>query len=307
MPRPKKSAKKVISYLSEKAWKNIEGKGEISKLVNLAVEKFGESEPIIDINKCSQYAGLYSKNPSLVGCKDEKGKIMWKPKTDCQACRYYRVNHVIIKNIENLQDEQQKLKQDVTRLKTIKETRLEEISQLETQIKELSTIVDVKGLTDYYEKEMQKLRDEAQYWKEHPTIKTIEKIVEKPIVKENIVEKIIEKPVEVIVEKPIIQDPKLATDLEEAKQLIKILEQGHQEEIEHLKVEIEKEEALRNQDRMKISTILSKLKSIVRDFKQFYPKPEASMYEMGTYLRNVQKTIINLEGYLDTLDFRQST
>ena len=50
MPQPKKTVKIITVRLTEKAWKKLEGKGNISKLVNQAVEEWNEQQTPTDIN-----------------------------------------------------------------------------------------------------------------------------------------------------------------------------------------------------------------------------------------------------------------
>jgi hypothetical protein len=195
MPRPKRSARPIHIRLTEKAWKNIEGKGEISKLVNEAVEKFSESNFIIDINQCPQYSGVHPKNPSLIGCKDEKGKLLWKPKPDCQACRYYKINHVIIESVENKERQCQKLTEDISKLKPMVEKLKEEAKGM--------NINDLKTQINYWKGKYEEMvriartisNEKEQLSKIKPQVEYRDRIVEKPQYIERTAEKIVEKTV----------------------------------------------------------------------------------------------------------------
>lgn len=181
MPRPKKSVKQSTIRWTEKAWKNLLGKGEISKLVNEAVEKLGESEIIIDISKCEHYRGTYPRNIELIGCGYPDGKkTRWMPKTECIACKYYKANHVIIKSIENLTEQQSKFKLSVNNLKDREKTLNDTINELEQKAKGID-VEDLKEkltaaqrvVTQQYLK-IKDLEEQIQHAKIQPIIKPSE-------------------------------------------------------------------------------------------------------------------------------------
>jgi len=73
-----------------------------------------------------------------------------------------------------------------------------------------------------------------------------------------------------------------------------------EQDIADLKSEIEKLEALVKTQKQTISDITSKTSETFRDILQFKPST-LEPYEVSAYLKNVEKTIVNLEGYLNTV------
>lgn len=205
MPRHKETVKKVQARLSEKAWKNLDGKGNISKQINEAIEKIGEQEVQTAINECPRYYGIDHENPDLVVCKDNEGKgKLYFPKIECRACKFHHDNSVIIKSEKRLEEELgkqqkelEKLEKDVSKLKAIKEGHLKEISQLKQEhqavnvpnleekltaklalLKEKNE--EIATLQTDNEQLREQLREQSQLSKIEPKIEYRDRIVEKP-------------------------------------------------------------------------------------------------------------------------------
>ena len=133
MPQPKKG-RKISFWATERAWEKLEGKSNISKLVNKAVENMDEQPLEIHINECKHYLGVSEKNPDLILCNDNPlGKPFAKPKLDCQAHKYYKENSIILFSISKLRSQHQTEKEAVSNFKAQKETLKTDIEKLQEE------------------------------------------------------------------------------------------------------------------------------------------------------------------------------
>lgn len=218
MPKPKTTVKKVNVRLSEKAWKNLDPKGNRSKQIRDALEKISEQEVQIAINECPRYCGVDRENPNLVACKDEEGKgKSYYPKIECQAHKFHHDNLVTIKAVKSLKEDLEKLEKDVSKAKPMRDGLLKEISQLKQEYQavnvpallkekteEIATLqtdkVAMKALlkekteenatlqTDY-----EQLREQIQHSKIERNVEHRDEVMEKPPYIEKTFEKTVEK------------------------------------------------------------------------------------------------------------------
>jgi len=218
MPRPKRSVKKIFAYLTEKAWKNIEGKGEISKLVNEALEKINDQQTQIVINLCKRYDGVHPKNTALIYCRDPEGKgKRCMPKIECQACKYLKDNEVVLKSISELENEYktkkenvEKLEKDISRLQSIKGAYLGDITKIKAEIEKLKEEYQSVNVPDLEAKLKSTLEVVREKNEQIATLQTDNEHLNEQIQHTKIEPKIIEKPIiqyrEVTKEKIVIKD-----------------------------------------------------------------------------------------------------
>jgi hypothetical protein len=109
----------------------------------------------------------------------------------------------------------------------------------------------------------------------------------------------------------------LTTQLEDAKQYVKVQEAQKNREIGELKADIRQLEALNEKEIREKAEISSKIRSFLRDAKQSIPTygeaegnllpksqigiNDALAFQVAKYLGNIRKLIENLEGYLNTI------
>jgi regulator of replication initiation timing len=107
----------------------------------------------------------------------------------------------------------------------------------------------------------------------------------------------------------------LSTQLEDAKQYVKVQEAQKNKEIGELNIDIRQLEALNEKENREKTEISSKIRSFLRDAKipTYYEaeakllqgKPNAATdaiaFQVATYLGNIRKLIENFEGYLNTV------
>ena len=146
MPRPKLTVKKSFIRWRQEAWNKLQGKGEISPLINkLVVEKLDEPTIAVVINTCRHYFGVSEKNPTLIWCNDNpQQKPYTKPKSECQACQYSREHLIIFDSIEKLEKRKEKLEGAVLGLHKKEEALTIEINELTEKAKG----IDVEDLKE---------------------------------------------------------------------------------------------------------------------------------------------------------------
>lgn len=153
MPRPKKSVKQSTIRWTEKAWDNIKGRGEISKLVNKALEKMDVNpiETQIAINKCKRYMGVNPKNPDFIYCRDVdgKGKLCF-PKIDCQTCKFCDEHSVILRSEQRLKKDIEKLEKEKEKIKADYQKWNDKLAELKEKAKDVN-IAELKTKANYWQ------------------------------------------------------------------------------------------------------------------------------------------------------------
>jgi len=182
MPKPKQVVKRSNILWRQEAWSKLEGKGEISPLINkLVIEKLDEPTIAVVINTCRHYLGVSEKNPTLIWCNDNpQQKPYTKPKSECQACQYSREHLIIFDSIEKLEKRKEKLEKTISELQNKQQVLSVKIDELTEKAKG----IDVEDLKEKLTAAQRVVETQYKEKKELEEKLALAKVQPKEIIKE---------------------------------------------------------------------------------------------------------------------------
>ena len=181
MPKPKQVVKRSNILWRQEAWSKLEGKGEISPLINkLVIEKLDEPTIAVTINSCRNYQGIDPKNPELIKCIKDNPKGNWYPKSECQACKYLKEHVVIFELTEKLEKRKEKLEKTISELQNKQQVLSVKIDELTEKAKG----IDVEDLKEKLTAAQRVVETQYKEKKELEEKLALAKVQPKEIIKE---------------------------------------------------------------------------------------------------------------------------